>query len=275
MSITRSVNHRCCMREYPRFGETGALFVATCVKSTRMCRQRYMPGVTCAPVELDERTVALERRRVEAVEVQLRDLHNAVRLGERLVEVAPFVDALPHEVAACVVMEDRSGAVERLPGVDERGQRLVLDLDELRRVARELARLGDHRDDGLADEAHLADREREVLDLAAGLARDLEERIGERRDLLAGERAVHALDRIRLRDVDGRDVRVRVGRADEVEVAHAVPLDVVDEDALPLREPPILLARNALAEPALADLDLLRGDGRHRATDLTASKMFQ
>ena len=35
------------MREYPRFGDTGALFVITCVKSTRMFRQRYMPGVTC------------------------------------------------------------------------------------------------------------------------------------------------------------------------------------------------------------------------------------
>ena len=46
------------------------------------------------------------------------------------------------------------------------GERLVLDLDELGGVARELARLGDDRDDGLADVAHLADRERVVLDAA-------------------------------------------------------------------------------------------------------------
>ena len=45
-----------------------------------------------AAVELDERAVALERRRVEAVEVELVDLDHAVRLGERGVEVAPLVE---------------------------------------------------------------------------------------------------------------------------------------------------------------------------------------
>ena len=229
----------------------------------------------CSAVVLDERAVAFERRRVEAVEVELVDLDDLVRLGERLVEVAPLVHALPHEVAAGVVVQDRCVGLERLACIDERVQRLVFDLDELGGVARELARLGDDRDDGLADEAHLADREREILDPAAGLARDLEERIRERGHLFAGERAVDALDLLRLRDVDGGDVRVRVRRADEVEVAHAVPLDVVDEDALPLRQPLVLLAGDALAEQALADLDLLGRDRRHRATDLTASKMFQ
>ena len=48
MSQIRSVSQSCCIREYPRFGATGDLFVTTCVKSTRMFRQRYRPGVTCA-----------------------------------------------------------------------------------------------------------------------------------------------------------------------------------------------------------------------------------
>ena len=77
---------------------------------------------------------------------------------------------------------------------------------------------------------------------AAGHARDLEERLGERRDLLAGQRPVDAVDRLRGGDVDARDVRVRVRRAHEVEVAHPVPLDVVDEDALALEEALVLLA---------------------------------
>ena len=42
-----------------------------------------------AAVVLDERAVALERRRVEAVEVELGDLDHAVGLGEGGVEVAP------------------------------------------------------------------------------------------------------------------------------------------------------------------------------------------
>ena len=61
-----------------------------------------------AAVELDERAVALERSRVEAVEVQLVDLHDLVGLGERRVEVAPLVDALPHEVRAGVLVQHRA-----------------------------------------------------------------------------------------------------------------------------------------------------------------------
>ena len=58
-----------------------------------------------AAVELDEGAVALERRRVEAVEVELADLHDLVRLGERGVEVAPLVDARPREVAAGLLVQ--------------------------------------------------------------------------------------------------------------------------------------------------------------------------
>ena len=47
MSMIRSVNQSCCIREYPRFGETGALFVIACVNSSRMLRHPYMPGATC------------------------------------------------------------------------------------------------------------------------------------------------------------------------------------------------------------------------------------
>src|SRR5258707_1092812 len=104
-------------------------------------------------------------------------------------------------------------------------------------TANTLAKLAHGLADRFPGEAHLADGEREVLDPAARLARDLEERIGERRDLLPGERAVDAVDRLGGRDVDAGDVRVRVRAADEVEVAHPVPLYVVDEDALALQEP--------------------------------------
>ena len=126
------------------------------------------------------------------MEVELVDLHDLVRLGERGVEIAPLVDAVPHQVAAGVLVDRRHAVVLRVAGVGDRVERLVLDLDELGRVARRLARLGDDGDDRLADVAHLADRERVVLDVRAGYRRDLEERIGERRDLFAGQRPVDA-----------------------------------------------------------------------------------
>ena len=159
--------------------------------------------------------------------------------------------------------------------------RLVFDLDELGRVARELARLGDDGDNRLADVAHLADGERVVLEVRARHRRDLEERIGQRRDLLAGQRPVDARRRLGLRDVERGDVRVRVRRAHEVDEAHAVALDVVDEDALALHEALVLLARDVLALPRLRrrlGLGRLRCDGRcfgHSDAALTASKMFQ
>ena len=150
-----------------------------------------------AAVELDQRAVGLERRRVEAVEVELADLHDLVGLGERRVEVAPLVDALPHQVRAGVLVQHRDALAARVARVDDRVDRVVLDLDQLGRVARELAGRRDDGDDRLADVAHLADRQRVVLDVPAGNRRDLEERIGERRDLLAGHRPVDALQRRR------------------------------------------------------------------------------
>ena len=73
---------------------------------------------------------------------------------------------------------------------------------------------------------------------------------------------------------------MRVRRADEVDEAHVVPLDVVEEDPLALHEPAILLARHALAdEPLLEGRRLGRLDRGHAvsppATLCTASTMFQ
>ena len=165
-------------------------------------------------------------------------------------------DARPDDVRAGVVVEDRGVLVLRAARVDEHVERLVLDLDQVGGVAGELAGRGDDGDDRLADVAHAADGERVVLDLVPRRRRQLEERIGQLRDLVRRQRPVDALERLRGRDVDRDDLRVRVRRADEVDVAHPVPLDVVGEDALALDEPAVLLARDALAGVADLELDL-------------------
>ena len=72
---------------------------------------------------------------------------------QRAVDVAPVERARPDDVRAGVVVEDRRVLVLRLPRVDEHVERLVLDLDQVGRVAGELARLGDDGDDRLADVA--------------------------------------------------------------------------------------------------------------------------
>ena len=58
-------------------------------------------------------------------------------------------------LAFLVVADDGRVGVERVRGVDDRGQRLVVDVDELERVACRVAVLGDDEGDLLALEAHL------------------------------------------------------------------------------------------------------------------------
>ena len=186
---------------------------------------------------------ALERRGREAVEVQPLDPHDVVGVGESSVEVAPVEHARPDDVRAGIFVEDDL-VLQRLLAVEHVRQRLVVDLDQLGSVARELARTRDDRRDGVADVAHAADGERVVLDVRPGGRRKLEERIGEDRDLVARERAVDTVELERLRDVDRLDAGVRVRRAHEVDEAHLVPLDVVEEHALALDEPLVLLARD-------------------------------
>ena len=87
-------------------------------------RDRPLAG---AAVELDERAVELERGRVEAVEVELGDRHDVVGLGERRVDVSPLPDARVGHVAAAFLVEDGRAVLERLPGVDDDVERLVVD----------------------------------------------------------------------------------------------------------------------------------------------------
>ncbi len=176
-------------------------------------------------------------------------------------------------------MQDRRARVRRGAGVHDCAELLVLDLDELRRVARELARRRDDRGDRIADEPRLAHGEGVVLEVAAGRRCDLEERLGQDRDLVAGQRADDPWRLERRGHVDRDDLGVRVGRAHEVHEAHVVALHVVDEDALALDEPAVLLARDARPDDP-ADGGGVGGDGAHprapaSAALCTASTMFQ
>ena len=249
-------------------GETGELVVR---------EHRPLPG---AAVVLDEGAAALERGRVEAVEVQLVDPDDVIRLREGGVDIPPLPDTRVGQVAAALLVQHGGTLRERDPGVDDHVERLVVHDHELGRVAGELAGLGDNGDDRLSEVAHLADRERVVLDVAARRSGDLEERIGQDRHLVTREGPVDARQLEGGRDVDSLDSCVGVRRADEVEEAHPLALDVVEEDALSLDESPVLLPRDALSHRrALLQRAGLGLDGRHRAPPspaaTTASMMFQ
>jgi hypothetical protein len=207
-----------------------------------------------AAVVLDDRAAGLERRRREAVEVQALDPHDLVGVGERRVVVAVVELPRPDDVRADVVVQDRCRGIGGALGVQHGLERLVVDLDQVRGVARQLTGDRGDGDDRLADVPDPPDREREVLHVSTRGRRNLEERVARRGNLLPDQRPVDTLQLRRLRDVDARDRGVRVRRADEVHVRHAVPLDVVHEHALALDEPLVLLARHVLADEAGLDL---------------------
>ena len=213
--------------------------------------------------------------------MQPLDADDMVGVCEGSVEVAPVEHARPDGVRPGVLVQ-HDLVLERLLAVEDMRQRLVVDLDELGGVARQFPSACHNGGDRVADVAHAADRERVVLDVRAGRGRKLEEGIGEDRDLVAGERSVDAVQLERLRDVDGLDACVRVRRAHEVDVAHLVTLDVVEEDALALDKALVFLARDALADEARLDVPFfdderaLGSDGGlgHCAAALIASTMF-
>ena len=207
------------------------------------------------------------------MEVQLLDPHDAVGGRERAVDVAPVEAPFPDEVAAGVVVHDRRVGVARAPGVDVDAERLVLDLDELGGVPGEVAGRSHDGDDGLAHVPGLPDRHAVVLDLV-GRGAGAGIRVGQLGHLVADERAVHAVQRLRLRHVDADDAGVRVGRADEVDVAGAVPATIVEVHALPVHEALVFLARDAPArEPLLRPrLEWLGRDGAHAGSPSLAAR---
>ena len=73
--------------------------------------------------------------------------------GGRLFPVAAL--DLEHQIGAEFLMQDRRVPIQRVGDVGDRGQRLVVDVDRLRRVLGVVACLGDHAADHIADMAHL------------------------------------------------------------------------------------------------------------------------
>ena len=183
-------------------------------------------------VEVGDDPARLERRRVAArVDDVARD--DRVGLGERPVGRL-LVAGLPgraREVVALtglVVADQRRVGVERLARVDDRRQRLVLDVDQLQRVVRRVLVGRDHERDLLALEAHLVAREhglRVVGDRGHPGQAERLEILGrdDGRDVRVGER---------LRGVDRDDAGVRVRAAQDRAVHHPGQPDVVEVGAL-------------------------------------------
>ena len=170
------------------------------------------------------------------------------RVGAGLVADVPLED----DVVGGVLVELRRAIGDGLLHVDDRRQRLPIDLDGLERVVGLGLRVGDHRRDALTgpldavggQDARGADV---VLDAraAAGRPGHRERVVG---DVRADEHADDAGHRRRTAGVDRADVGVGVGAAEDGHMGHRLELDVVEEATFAGDEAGVLGALDRLAE---------------------------
>ena len=226
-------------------------------RAVRVRRLVAVPDVELAGlrVEVGDDAARLERRRVAArVDDVARD--DGVGLGERAVG-RRLVAGLPGRarevvaLAGLVVADQRRVGVERLARVDDRRQRVVLDVDQRERVVGRVLVGRDHERDLLALEADLVAGEHGLR--VVGDRRHPRE--PERLEVLGGDDGGDVGMRERRRRVDREDARVRVRAAQDRAVDHPRQLDVVEVGARAADEARVLLALQA----AEADRALGRG----------------
>ena len=143
-------------------------------------------------------------------------------------------------------------------GIDRRRELLVVDRHQLGRVERPVARLRDDESHRGSDMACGVEREggggRELRGAGRGPVADREARYRAqtvRPVVLARQHGEGPGRRASDGSVDPRDPRVGVRRAQDYAMRHARQREVVDIAAPPGEEPPVLAARNRLADAVL------------------------
>ena len=144
----------------------------------------------------------------------------------------------------------RRAGLHRVGRAHHGRQDLVIDLDQLGRVAALRLARGDDDGDALADIAHAVDRERHAVGaIALGAAHVLGHRLGiDRAELvggiiLAGQHREHARRRLGRLGVDRLDRGMGVRRIDEHRIGLARQIDIGDIASAAGEEARILLAR--------------------------------
>ena len=203
------------------------------------------------------------------------------------------------EVAGRPLPELRGVIFQRRSRIDDGRQLVVLDLDQLRGIARKCERPRDHERDAFADVAHALDRERVLRDLDDRRARFCVKGRPLRIDVVRRDRRLP--DRpMSIGDIVGRskythdpgrgagsllpnrhDSRVCVRRADDDRVESVRHLNVVGVPAATKDEPPVFQTRDRFSNiatahqrrlcPAAGKTLLLRGFSYNTPTRLSST----
>jgi len=219
---------------------------------------------------VDDQAAALHRHRHIRVLVD-RLSHDVGRRGEGLLESGHRgARHLPDQVRPVGFVDERRRFVR--PGVvGDRRQRLVIDLHQLDGILREVAALGDHQRNRVANEAHPAfgegwPRGLRTLPPDRGVPLLLDVAV----EFRGREDGAHTRCCTRGRGVDVADLGVRDGAAHETGVEHPGKVDVVDIGAVPGQQPGILYPGHPPARiprcPARHDIGNLHCPPSLRAT---------
>ena len=188
---------------------------------------------------LGDDDVALHRREGEPRVVH-GERHPGIGTGKGAggIAVGEFADR--DLVGLAFGVEQRRRFVAGGDGVDHSGQRLVIDLDQLRGILRHIPVLGDDQRHRLADITHPLDRERPLVHRR--LERN-QERIGECAHVLAGDDRGDPRQAARSRRIDAADDGMGVGRTDHMGLQRAARLrQIVGIAAAPRQQCGVFLA---------------------------------
>ena len=184
---------------------------------------------------------------------------NARRLGERPIGgigVAGVIVPIEDDVAGNVVEELRRAGRDRILGLRDCRQRLVLDLDCFRGIARSGQGLGHDQRNRLTDMAHLAEREHRPRRVVPRLAIAADERRGAgnitetvRPNVISRGHQPDSSHAPRCGAVDALDARVRHRRAQHEGMRHARQGDVVRVAALSGEKTQIFMPPHGLTDP--------------------------
>ena len=193
-------------------------------------------------------TARLHRGRKESL---LTDalLENDISLRERCVNVAAGEGCIPADVVRSVALHQRAPRHHGLLDVHHRGERLVVDHNQLCCIVGQIPVFGDHHRNRLAGICRLFGRDRKLLrDLLLVRDKRVGDRQGSEDDALevgGGEDRDHAFGRQRCRGVDRANAGVCVRAAHHRHVRHVHEVDVVDEVAVPGDQLGVLATLNA------------------------------
>ena len=182
---------------------------------------------------------ALDRMAAAAVLPQ-RFAKDVRRFLERRVDVAVAHVELGEQVVRRLAMRFRRAGAKGGAAVGGRGQRLVVDVDERRRILGDISIVRHHDGERLPDMHRLVARERRAVEvLLVARARQPDHHVlgrEMRQEVRADEDRMHAGQRSRGCFVDAPDRGMRMRAAHEGGVQHAGEPDIVDEAAFALQQ---------------------------------------